>query len=413
MKAKVQTVIGIGARALLRRVSSARRRRKPVVPKRILIAQDLRLGDTILITPLLAKLRAQYPAAELVMTARKEFAPLYEKCGFDVDIWPFDSQDSRTVAAMPKGGFDLAIVPGDNISSWLATALGARWIVAHRDDGPIFKNWPIDEFHDYPSKPTALGEIFVGLVPGPAPRPYDVSDWPAPNFRAFGQPLSPYVVLHPGASKFQKLWPAERWRALAEWLTAQALGVVWSGGDGEAAIVAEIDPDRRFTSYAGQLDLPQLWRLIANAHLMVSPDTGVAHLARLTGTPTVTLFGPASRVLFGAGEFWRNSPCSEVTIEDFPCRDQHRVFRREVEWLNRCRRGSEECPVPRCMSAIDTARVINIASSLLAEKFATIHRDLAETIPAHQLRFSGSGSRFMCHGDTAVYDRSRLPSAPF
>ena len=370
---KAPTTIKVVARALLHRAAAAGQRRKPDDPKRILVAQGLRLGDTVLITPLLAKLRAQYPAAELVMTARKAIAPIYQNCTYGVDVWPYDPRDSTTVSVMPKDdGFDLAIVPGDNGLSWLATALGARWIVAHRGDRPIYKNWPVDEFHSYPSNPTAIGEIFADLVPGPAPRPFDPRDWPAPDYRAFVQPTSTYVVLHIGASSPLKLWTPENWRALADWLTAQALQVVWSGGNGEASLVAQIDPERRFTSYAGQLDLPQLWQLIANARLMVSPDTGVAHLARLTGTPTITLFGPGSRVLFGAGEFWRQCPCAEVMIEDFPCRDQHEVFQREIPWVRRCGRGLDECPAPRCMSAIDVASVVTAASQLLAVESTAI-----------------------------------------
>lgn len=367
MPSKAPTTLKIISQALLRRAFSARPRRRPERPERILVAQKLRLGDAMLATPLLAKLRAQYPAAQLVMTARKAIAPLYEKRPYGVEVWPFDSRDAGTVTAMAAGGgFDLAIVPGDNGPSWLATALGARWIVAHGGDRPAHKNWPVDEFHAYPATPAAIGEIFADLVPGPAPRPFDPRDWPAPEHRAFALPSVPYVVLHTGASTPLKLWPAERWRTLAEWLSAQGVQVVWSGGSGEADVVAEIDPERRFASYAGQLDLPQLWHLIANARLLVSPDTGVAHLARATGAPTITLFGPGSRLLFGAGEFWRKLACAEVMIEDFPCRDQHEVFQRQIPWARRCGRGFDECAAPRCMAAIDVASVIAAASRLLA-----------------------------------------------
>ena len=77
-------------------------------------------------------------------------------------------------------------------------------------------------------------------------------------------------------------------------------------------------PARRFASFAGRLDLPQLWRLFANARLLVAPDTGVAHLARVAGAPTVALFGPGSAVVTGAGDFWRNSPYRAVTVDPFP-----------------------------------------------------------------------------------------------
>ena len=98
------------------------------------------------------------------------------------------------------------------------------------------------------------------------------------------------------------------------------------------------DPHRRFASFAGSLDLAQLWRLLAHARLLVAPDTGVAHLARVVGVPTVALFGPGSAVITGAGEFWRNAPYRAVTVDPFPCRDQSILFRREIEWVRRCAR---------------------------------------------------------------------------
>jgi ADP-heptose:LPS heptosyltransferase len=92
-----------------------------------------------------------------------------------------------------------------------------------------------------------------------------------------------------------------------------------------------IDPKSTWQRYPGTLALPQLWQLIAHAAVVVCPDTGIAHLARLTGVPTVALFGPGSALLSGPGEFWRASPFTAVTIPDFPCRDQRITMKREVE----------------------------------------------------------------------------------
>jgi hypothetical protein len=66
----------------------------------------------------------------------------------------------------------------------------------------------------------------------------------------------------------------------------------------------------------------------------------------------VTLFGPGSAVICGAGDFWRASPYRAVTVDPFPCRDQRVLFKREIAWVRRCGRGTAECPAPRCMHAI-------------------------------------------------------------
>ena len=140
-------------------------------------------------------------------------------------------------------------------------------------------------------------------------------------------------------------------------LEERGIAPVWSGGRGEEAIVREVDPAARYPSYAGTLDLAQMWHLVAGARVLVAPDTGIAHLGRIVGTPTVALFGPGSAVLCGAGDFWRDSRYRAVSVDPFPCRDQRILFRRDIAWVRRCGRSTAECAHPRCMDAIETDTV--------------------------------------------------------
>jgi ADP-heptose:LPS heptosyltransferase len=207
--------------------------------------------------------------------------------------------------------------------------------------------------------------MVAGLVDGPPPRPYSMRDWPDPPCAPFEQPSGDYAVLHVGASTPLKRWAPEKWRTLAERLAARGLAVVWSAGRGEEAEIAAVDPGRTHRSVAGVLDLAQLWHLLKGARLLVAPDTGVAHLGRIVGTPTVTLFGPGSAVICGPGDFWRASPYRAVTVPDFPCRDQRVLFKREIDWVRRCGRSTAECPAPRCMHAIDLAMVEGAIDALI------------------------------------------------
>jgi len=104
--------------------------------------------------------------------------------------------------------------------------------------------------------------------------------------------------------------------------------------------------------------------LLANARMLVAPDTGVAHLGRVVGVPTVALFGPGSATVSGAGEFWRDAPYRAITVDPFPCRDQRILFRREISWVRRCARTLAECPEPRCMQAISIAAVTEAIEQL-------------------------------------------------
>lgn len=355
-------VLALAAARMAADAWPGRRRVAPAAPRRILIAHHLLLGDTIMLTPLIAKCRARWPAAEIVMTCPAPLVGLYAGRPYGVHALRYDPREVATLGPLVSAaGFDLALVPGDNRLSWLARSLDARWIVAFEGDTPAYKNWPIDEFRRYPDTPTAWGDLVAGLVDGPPPPPYRASDWPAPDAAPFDAPATPYAVLHVGAGSQLRLWPAERWREIGRRLVAQGYAVVLSAGPGEHALLDPIDKASAWPRFPGTLTLAQLWRLIAGAAITVCPDTGVAHLARLTGTPTVALYGPGSAVLFGAGGFFAASPYTAVTIPDFPCRDQRIAMKREVAWIRDCKRvlgsGPGQCPEARCMLALSVDAV--------------------------------------------------------
>lgn len=366
---RFRTRAAVVSRALARRLV----RRPPGAIERVLVAHNLLLGDVVMLTPLLAKLRANHPQADLVLLAAPALVPLYAARPYGVRVLPFSPRKSETTRALlAEGPFDLAVVVGDNRYAWVAAALGARRVVAHAGDAPWTKSLMVDEQRPYRATPAAWGDMVADLVDGVEPPPYRAADWPAPPARAFDRPAAAYAVLHVGASTPLKHWPVERWRAVADALEARGLQVVWSAGPGEEAVVAACDPQGVRRSYAGALDLAQMWHLLAGAQLVVAPDTGIAHLARATGAPTLAIFGPGSAVACQNGSFWRDMPYRGLTAEDFPCRDQQLLFRREVTWMRRCTRSPAECARPRCMEAVAVDPVLQAAGELLAPTLRSV-----------------------------------------
>ncbi len=362
MKSRSSTRFSIAAKAVARRGFA---RRKPADPREILVVATYLVGDALLQAALLAKLRERYPSASIRMTMAPAVVPLFAGLPYRVEARGFNPRDAGTLAALSEcPAPDLAIVPGDNRNSWLAAALGARWIVAFAGDRPAYKSWPVDEEIPMPSRPVAWSDMSTGLAEGPAPARYRPADWPAPPAAAFDRPHGRYAVLHVEASTPLKHWESAKWLSLANALSKMSITPVWSSGRDGEGLIRRIDPGKTYQALGHALDLPQLWHLVADATLLVCPDTSVAHIGKLTFTPTVCLFGPSSAELFGKGEFWRDAPFAAVTMADFPCRDQHTLFKRRIEWIRRCQRSTDECAEPRCMHAIGVEAVLAAVKEL-------------------------------------------------
>ncbi len=338
---------------------------RPREVRRVLVAHHLLAGDTLMLTPLLAKLRERYPDARIAMTVRRAMAAIYAHRPYGIEALPFDPRDVATASALlAEPGYDLAFVPGDNRYSWLAAALDASWVIAFAGDRPRSKSWMVDELVDYPRQPMAWSDMNPLLVDSTPPAPYRSADFPLPPAKAFDRPRGRYAVLHVEASTPLKHWEEKKWLALALALEQKGVQPVWSAGPTGVAYLKTIDPDGRFPMLGHRLDLAQLWHLVAGAALLVCPDTSVAHIGKHTFTPTVTLFGPSSAELFGRGSFWRDAPFREVTLADFPCRDQRTLFKRRIEWVRRCQRSPQQCAEPRCMHGISVDAVLAAAAEL-------------------------------------------------
>ena len=104
------------------------------------------------------------------------------------------------------------------------------------------------------------------------------------------------VAILPSTRGTVKLWPVERYRAVAEVLLADdartriiAVGAPNERKLLEAAILG-LPTDRAFVFSAGPI--PELVWLLRRVHLAVGNDTGPLHVAASAGVPSLGLFGP-------------------------------------------------------------------------------------------------------------------------
>jgi lipopolysaccharide heptosyltransferase I len=133
---------------------------------------------------------------------------------------------------------------------------------------------------------------------------------------------SPFAIVNPGGGWPTKLWHAERFAELADWLWSDcAMETLVTYGPGEEQLAREVASLARSGKVRPRAStLKQFVALARRASLFVGGDTGPLHLAAAAGTPIVGLFGPTSPD--------RNGPFNplDVTVgRDLWCRaDCHR-----------------------------------------------------------------------------------------
>ncbi|WP_406068164.1 glycosyltransferase family 9 protein [Micromonospora sp. NBC_01638] len=259
----------------------------------ILVLRALGVGDLVTAVPALRALRAAYPGRELALAAPAWLAPLVDLVGgIDRLVDTAGLDRPIRVGSAPQVAVNLHGRGPQSHRLLAATRPGRLLAFANLDagfvDGP---RWAVDEhevdrwcrllsWYDIPADRTDLGL----RRPGSAGSPTGVT------------------VLHPGSKIPAKRWPAERFAALARALTDQGHRVLLTGSADERALAARVAeaaglaPD---SVLAGRTDLGALAALVAYARLVISADTGVAHLATGYGTASVVLFGPVPPAHWG------------------------------------------------------------------------------------------------------------------
>ncbi len=164
----------------------------------------------------------------------------------------------------------------------------------------------------------------------------------------------PYAVLNPGSNEYGRRWPLEKYQELAEKLAAKGLRVVFVGGRGERP--GDIDTTNpNIVDLIGKTNLPQLLDLMNHAHLVVSNDTGPAHLSIALGTPTL--------VIVGGGHFGCFVPYPEGVRPDHARFVYHQMECYHCFW--NCPKRETKFDVFPCVAAVETEQAWGVAEKLL------------------------------------------------
>lgn len=281
---------------------------------KILVVAPAWIGDTIMMQPLLMRLRERQPDAEIHVLAPAWSAPLLSRMAevtacienpfahgaFD---WAGRKRLGRRLATAEfrqayvlPNSWKSALVP---FFAGIAKRTGytgeARYLLLndrHRLDKTALPRL-VDRY-----------AALAGPLDGPAPRPHLTSSPEQQRAArvALGLPADATpIIFCPGAEYGPaKRWPARHFAALAQELSrggTPPAGPIWClGGPGDAEAGAEIErlSNGAARNLCGRTSLEQAIDLVAGARAVVSNDSGLMHVAAALDRPLAAIYGSSS-----------------------------------------------------------------------------------------------------------------------
>ncbi len=280
--------------------------------RRVAILRASRLGDLICATPALRGIRGAFPAAEISLIA----LPMFEQViaglrsvdrfvpfpGFPgIADQFFEAEKSlRFFEEMQAQRFDIVIqLHGSGVySNPVALLLGGRQTVGFvREGDPPGR---LDAAFSYPVNRHEVLRLldfmnFLGIEANDRATEFPVRQ---ESRDEAGRLLSglprPRVGLHPGAREKTKRWNKAGFAAVAN-RVADRLGgsAVVIGTEDDRRVLHEMVSGIRgmVCDLSGRTSLALLGGVIGSLDLLITNDSGPAHIAYALGTPSITLFG--------------------------------------------------------------------------------------------------------------------------
>jgi len=296
--------------------------------KRIVVLRANGLGDFLFSTPALRALSAAFPSAEITYLCLPWMRPFvegrYPYIHRTVVIPPYPGirrpyRDQASTAremdeffrSCQERGYDLAIqMHGGGVeSNPFVLRLGARHTLGLAGRGVPRLERTLT-YQLYQSEVIRYLEL-VGQIGVPSTGlEMDAPELPDDErrLRLVWSDMRPgeFVVVHPGASDPRRRWPIERFAAVSDYVQrAYRRAVVVTGSLSERHLARHLQrcASLPVVDLTGQLDLGAMVALVRRSALVVSNDTGVAHLAYAVEKPSIVIYWCGN--LITAGPFTR------------------------------------------------------------------------------------------------------------
>jgi heptosyltransferase-2 len=332
-------------------------------PKSILVRGVNWLGDAVMSTPALQRLREAAPESEITLLTHEKLADLFQHYPHVDHVVTFcEGQNVFSVARrLRERKCDLALVfPNSHRSAfevflaripqrvgygrnWLLTRSLAKPPVRTRKRSVAeIKALVAENARGRETFPAEAHHVhnYLRLIPALwCPPTLHVRDDEVAEAKKRLPNQTLWLGLNPGAEYGPaKRWPVERFADAANRLHKKLnCGWILFGGPNDAPLTAQVAAACAgpVVDLAGKTTLRQLCALFRCCRAVLTNDTGPMHLAAAVGVPVIAAFGSTSPELTG--------PPQGAIVGDVPCAP---CFRRE-------------CPIDfRCMRSIEVDQVV-------------------------------------------------------
>jgi predicted lipopolysaccharide heptosyltransferase III len=280
---------------------------------KILLLQLKRIGDLILTTPAVAALRGSFPEAQLTLVVSKECAEALPAIS-NVDrvlIARRNLRDLGLFFSIAGRRFDYCVdfTRNDRSASLALLSAARRRVVSYRvREQSKTRARAYTDFVGVRTRDMHTIDYNLALVKPLGGRDFstvphlnlpEIAFEKAQALRRSWKITRPYVILHPGSARKEKLWDPARWAEVIEYFGRNnGIDLVLTSGSSpdEQSHIAAIKSktQQQIIDLSGRTDLLTIAALIGNARFLVTVDSAPMHLAAATHTPQVILFGPTN-----------------------------------------------------------------------------------------------------------------------
>ena len=281
---------------------------------KILVIHTAFIGDIVLSTPLIQRLKDMYPESEidyLTLPTNKSVISnnpnlneiiLYDKKGQDKGIKGF----LRVLKILKQKKYDYAVIPHRFIKSILLAKLAKIPDIVGFDVAT--GSSLLDKKVHYDMKKHEV-ERLLNLV-GYEGKRIPVRIYPAKeNFVKIekmltisgytGKKEQKLILVAPGSQRAEKMWPIEKYREIIERLKKNKnyfIGI--TGSKAEKKLSLNFPNDKNVIDFRGEINLVEFGALISKADIVVGNDSSPIHIASGFEKPFVIgIFGPGKRDL--------------------------------------------------------------------------------------------------------------------